>query len=121
MVSRWWMVCAVCSAPSLSTPAQSEPPPPSDSANQLPCDVCAHVRCRSSYWWCLIELLTAVFWVRQFNPSKPLQVGLPCLVCVAMRTRTKVNYVCPVHYVRRTLPTQYNRAELMDYQVAQIA
>ena len=29
------MVCAVCSAPSLSTPAQSEPPPPSDSANQL--------------------------------------------------------------------------------------
>ena len=35
MVSRWWMVCAVCSAPSLSTPAQSEPPPPSDSANQL--------------------------------------------------------------------------------------
>ena len=28
------MVCAVCSAPSLSTPAQSEPPP-SDSANQL--------------------------------------------------------------------------------------
>ena len=36
MVSRWWMVCAVCSAPSLSTPAQSEPPPPSDSANQLP-------------------------------------------------------------------------------------
>ena len=35
VVSRWWMVCAVCSAPSLSTPAQSEPPPPSDSANQL--------------------------------------------------------------------------------------
>ena len=31
-----WMVCAVCSAPSLSTPAQSEPPPPRpDSANQL--------------------------------------------------------------------------------------
>ena len=29
------MVCVVCSAPSLSTPAQSEPPPPSDSANQL--------------------------------------------------------------------------------------
>ena len=35
MVSRWWMVCAVCSAPSLSTSAPSEPPPPSDSANQL--------------------------------------------------------------------------------------
>ncbi len=35
VVSRWWMVCAVCSAPSLSTPAPSEPPPPSDSANQL--------------------------------------------------------------------------------------
>ena len=30
------MVCAVCSAPSLSTPAPSEPLPPSDSANQLP-------------------------------------------------------------------------------------
>ena len=30
------MVCAACSAPSLSTPAPSEPPPPSDSANQLP-------------------------------------------------------------------------------------
>ena len=29
------MVCAVCSAPSLSTPAPSEPLPPSDSANQL--------------------------------------------------------------------------------------
>ena len=35
------MVCAVCSAPSLSTPAQSEPPPPSDSANQLPWDTWA--------------------------------------------------------------------------------
>ena len=35
VVSRWWMVCAVCSAPSLSTPAPSEPSSPSDSANQL--------------------------------------------------------------------------------------
>ena len=30
------MVCAVCSAPSLSTPTPPEPLPPSDSANQLP-------------------------------------------------------------------------------------
>ena len=37
------MVCAVCSAPSLSTPAQSEPPPPSDSANQLPCQLVVSV------------------------------------------------------------------------------
>ena len=29
------MICAVCSAPSLSTPAPSEPSSPSDSANQL--------------------------------------------------------------------------------------
>ena len=35
-VSRWWRVCAVCSAPRLSTPAAPEPLPHlSDSANQL--------------------------------------------------------------------------------------
>ena len=36
VVSRWWMVCAVCSAARLSTPAPPEPLPRlSDSANQL--------------------------------------------------------------------------------------
>ena len=36
-VSRWWMVCAVCSAVRLSTPAPPEPLPHLyASANQLP-------------------------------------------------------------------------------------
>ena len=36
-ISRWWMVCAVCSAARLSTPAPPEPLPHLyASANQLP-------------------------------------------------------------------------------------
>ena len=50
-ISRWWMVCAVCSAARLSTPAPPEPLPHLyASANQLPGSLSA-LTIRSALCW----------------------------------------------------------------------